>query len=182
VSSKGVEHERRARCAQMSPMVFTLRAEGLDYAGRAPVVVEEVVELDAPIDRVWAAIYDTSAWEQWFVGMRSCRYTSPEPIGAGSKRSVRVATLKVDETMLAVDPPSRYAFRIDTANVPLFAALIEIVDLEPLADGARTRVRYRQCFELRGWAKPLAKVLVPQVAKGLRRGLAGLAGHVAAHP
>lgn len=160
-------------------MAFTLRAEGLDYAERAPVVVEEIVELDAPPERVWAAIADAAAWEQWFVGMRSCRYTSPEPIGAGSKRSVRVAALKVEETMLAVDAPTRYAFRIDTANVPMFATLIEVVDLEPLAEATRTRIRYRQCFELRDWAKPLAKLLVPQIANGLRRGLAGLAAHVA---
>jgi uncharacterized protein YndB with AHSA1/START domain len=157
-------------------MAFTLRSEGLGYAEWAPVVVEECLDLDAPPARVWRAIGDAAAWEQWFNGMKSCRYTSPEPIGAGSKRSVQVAALKVDETMLAVDAPTRYAFRIDRANIPMFAALIEVVDLEATETG--TLVRYRQCFELRAWAKPLSKLLVPQIAKGLRRGLAGLAPYV----
>ncbi len=157
-------------------MAFSLRAEGLDFADWAPVVIEESMTIGAPPEVVWAAIATASAWEQWFHGMKSCRYTSPEPIGAGSKRSVQVAALKVDETMLAIDAPTRYAFRIDAANVPMFAALVEIVDLEPCDDG--TRARYRQCFEFRGWAKPLAKLLTPQIRKGLRRGLAGLGPYV----
>jgi uncharacterized protein YndB with AHSA1/START domain len=158
-------------------MEISLRAEGLDFADWAPVVIEETLAIAAPVDRVWAAIADASAWEQWFAGMKSCRYASAEPIEAGSKRSVRVAGLRVDETMLAVDINRRYAFRIDSANLPLFAALVELVDLEPTATG--TLVRYRQCFEFRGWAKPFAKLLVPQIRKGLRRGLAGLAPYMA---
>ncbi len=156
-------------------MAFTLRAEELDFVDRAPVVVEETLDVAAPMERVWAAIVDTAAWEQWFAGMKSCRYSSPSPIGPGSKRSVRVAALRVEETMLAVDPPTRYAFRIDTANVPLFAALVEVIDLEPVGEG--TRVRYRQAFEISRGATPFRRVWTPQVAGGLRRGLAGLGPH-----
>ncbi len=159
-------------------MAVSLRAEGLDYTDRAPVVIEETLDVAAATERVWAAVADTAAWEQWFAGMKSCRYTSPEPIGAGSKRTVQVGALKIDETMLAVDAPSRYAFRIDSTNIPLFAALIEVIDLE--ATDAGTHVRYRQCLEFRAWAKPFAKWLTPQVQRGLRQGLAGLASHVEA--
>ena len=157
-------------------MAFRLRAEGLDYADEAPVVIEETLDVAASPQHVWAAIADTAAWEQWFAGMKSCRYTSAEPIGSGSKRTVQVAALKIEETMLAVDAPTRYAFRIDTANLPLFAALIEVVDL--VATDSGTLVRYRQCLEFRRWAKPFAKLLTPQIQRGLRRGLSGLGPYV----
>src|SRR5215475_2206776 len=48
----------------------------------------------------------------------------------------------------------RNAFRVDSGNFPLLAALVEVITLEP--EGAATRVVYRQAFEFPWWLGPIA--------------------------
>jgi hypothetical protein len=55
----------------------------------------------------------------------------------------------------------------------MLRALVEIVTLE--ADGAGTRVVYRQALEAKPWLRPLLPLLRGQMERGLRRGLDGLA-------
>jgi uncharacterized protein YndB with AHSA1/START domain len=158
-------------------MRFSLRSEGLSFVERAPVVVRAEVAVPAAPDAVWPALGDAPAWVEWFTGMDDARWTSPPPHAAGSTRSVRVMGLEADETILAFDPGKRFAFRVDAANLPVLAALVEEVTLEPA--GAGTRLVYRQALELRPWLRWLAPLLRGQMQRGLERGLAGLTPWVA---
>ena len=159
-------------------MPFRLRKEDLSFVDRAPVVVRAETSVAASPAAVWPAFADAPAWMEWFTGMRDAYYTSPAPYGVGSTRRVHVLSLKVDETIIAFDPGERFAFRVDSANVPLLAALVEVVTLE--AVGATTRVVYRQALEPKAWLRPLLPLLRSQMQRGLSRGLAGLAPWVAA--
>jgi uncharacterized protein YndB with AHSA1/START domain len=154
-----------------------LRSEDLSFVERAPVVVRAEVTVPAAPAEVWPALADAPAWVQWFAGMEDARWTSPPPYGVGSTRSVRVMGLAADETILAFDPAKRFAFRVDAANVPALAALVEEVTLEPA--GAGTRVVYRQALEPKPWLRLLAPLLRRQMQRGLQRGLDGLAPWVA---
>jgi uncharacterized protein YndB with AHSA1/START domain len=154
-------------------MRFSLRREDLSFVERAPVVVRAEVSLPASPAAVWPAFADAPAWVDWFTGMQDAHYTSPAPYGVGSTRSVRVMGLVADETILAFDPGKRFAFRVDAANLPMLRALVEVVTLE--ADGAGTRVVYRQALEPKPWLRPLLPLLRGQMERGLRRGLDGLA-------
>jgi uncharacterized protein YndB with AHSA1/START domain len=154
-------------------MRFSLRREDLSFAERAPVVVRAEVSVPASPAEVWPAFAGAPAWVDWFTGMKDAHYTSPAPYGVGSTRSVRVMGLEADETILAFDPGKRFAFRVDAANLPMLRALVEIVTLE--ADGAGTRVVYRQALEAKPWLRPLLPLLRGQMERGLRRGLDGLA-------
>ncbi len=71
-------------------MIFTLRKEELSFVERAPVVVVEEVVVDAAPEQVWPALAEASAWVEWFDSVMALRYTSPEPHGMGSTRSVHV--------------------------------------------------------------------------------------------
>ncbi len=154
-------------------MPFRLRGEDLSFVERAPVVVRAETSVPASPAAVWPAFADASAWPSWFNGMKDAHYTSPEPYGVGSTRHVHVLALEVDETILAFDVGERFAFRVDSANLPFLSALVEVVTLE--AVGGATRVVYRQALEPKPWLRPLMPLLRRQMERGLRRGLGGLA-------
>jgi uncharacterized protein YndB with AHSA1/START domain len=158
---------------------YRLRSEDLSFVDRAPIVVRAETSVPASPAAVWPAFADASAWPSWFSAMRDAHYTSPTPHGVGSTRYVDVLGLRADETILAFDVAERFAFRVDSANVPFLRALVEVVTLE--ASGGATRVVYRQALELKPWLRPLAPLLRHQMGRGLRRGLDGLAPWVAAH-
>ena len=159
-------------------MPFRLRNEDLSFVDRAPVVVRAEVSVPASPAAVWPAFADASAWPAWFAGMKDAHYTSPAPYGVGSTRSVLVMSLRADETILAFDVGKLFAFRVDSANLPVLRALVEVVTLEPVSSG--TRVVYRQALEPKPWFRPLLPLLRSQMERGLRRGLEGLAPWVTA--
>jgi uncharacterized protein YndB with AHSA1/START domain len=163
----------------MRDMPFALRQESIDFVDRAPVVVRAEVLVHASPERVWSAFADAATWPQWFVGLKTARYTTPPPYGVGTKRYVEVMGFKVDETLLAYDVGRRYAFRVDSGNLPLLNALVELITLE--TEGDATRVVYRQAFEFPWWTRPLVGVLRGRMEQGLREGLAGLEPWVLAH-
>jgi len=94
---------------------------------------------------------------------------------------VQVATLKVNETILAFDEPERFGFRVDDANVPALAAMVELITLEPSAGGADTIVVYRQAIELKRWAGLFAPVMQRQLRDSVRASLVTVQDWVAAH-
>jgi uncharacterized protein YndB with AHSA1/START domain len=149
-----------------------LRSEDLSFVERAPVVVRAEATVPASPAAVWPAFADARAWVDWFAGMSEAHYTSPAPHGVGSTRSVRVMGLAADETILAFEPGRCFAFRVDSANVPVLNALVEVVTFEPA--GAGTRVVYRQALEPKPWLRWLMPLLRRQMQRGLERGLAGL--------
>ena len=159
-------------------MPSRLRSEDLSFVERATVVVRAETSVPASPEAVWPALADAAAWPSWFSGMQDARYTSPGPYGVGSTRRVRVMSLVADETILAFDVGRRFAFRVDSTNLPLFAALVEVVTLE--AVGGATRVVYRQALEPKPWLRLLMPLVRGQMERGLRRGLEGLAPWVAA--
>ncbi len=158
-------------------MRYRLHPEDVSFVDRAAVVARAETSVPASPAAVWPALADAPAWVRWFTGMKEARYTSPAPYGVGSTRYVHVLALEVEETILAFDVGERFAFRVDSANLPLFDALVEVVTLEPI--GASTRVVYRQAFAPRRWLRPLTPLLRRQMERGLRRGLDGLATWVA---
>jgi uncharacterized protein YndB with AHSA1/START domain len=150
----------------------TLRREDLSFVEHAPIVLSQEVVVAAPPSRVWPALADATAWNDWFADTKDAHYTSAEPHGVGSTRHLQVKSLKVDEEVLAFDPDERFAFCVTGASVPILAAMVEVITLEPSGDG--TRVVYRQALELKPWARLLAPLLRRQLTAGLRDGLAGL--------
>ena len=145
---------------------------------RAPVLVRAETSVPASPAAVWPAFADAAAWPSWFTGMKDAHYTSAAPYGVGSTRYVSVMSLAADETILAFDVGKCFAFRVDSTNLPLLAALVEVVTFE--AVGSTTRVVYRQALEAKPWLRPLMPLLRRQMERGLQRGLDGLAPWVAA--
>jgi uncharacterized protein YndB with AHSA1/START domain len=153
-------------------MQFRLQSADLTLLDRAPILNRQEILLEEPPARVWPAIAEAAEWTAWWDGMRTCRYTSDGPLAVGTTRTVSVAGLRVDERLLAVDVEERYAFRVERANVPFLAAMVE--DVRLVDDAGRTRLIYTQAVALRRWASPLRPLFERQLRRALRDGLAGL--------
>ena len=163
------ENERAYRL----PVYFECRPVDLDFAARAPWSFENVVDLDATPDEVFALFADGESWPRWFPGIRNVTWTSPEPKGVGTTRTVTLATATVFEHFVAWEPGRRFAFRFEGANRPLFRALLEDYVLEPL-DGGRTRFTYRVAVDptwLLRLLGPLARGLLARTFRGGAQGL-----------
>jgi uncharacterized protein YndB with AHSA1/START domain len=159
-------------------MRFACQPVGLDFAARAPWRFEHVVELDAAPERVFDLFADGESWPKWFPGIRRVLWTSPEPKGVGTTRTVTLSTLTVFEYFLAWEPGRRFAFRFEGADRPVFRAGLEDYVLEPLP-GGRTRFAYRVFLEptwLVRLAGPLARA---NFDRTLAAGAAGLRAFLA---
>ena len=120
-------------------MTNKLRPENLDFIAAAPKRWTFDAEVAAPQARVFDAISaDPSTWT-WFPGLSSGGYEGEGPHGVGSKRHVSMTGTTYRETMLAWDPPGRWAYRVDETSVPLAHALVEDWVIEAKGDHAVVR-------------------------------------------
>jgi hypothetical protein len=116
-----------------------MRSVELEFLADAPIRLEFVEPVHASADAVFAAISaDPSTWS-WFPGLDEGRYESAPPHGVGAIRYVRMGEWEYRETMLAWEPPRRWAYRVDESTGPAFAALAEDWVIEPDGDDARVR-------------------------------------------
>ena len=153
-------------------MLFRCRPVELDFLGSAPWRFETVVELRASPERVFALFEDGESWPRWFPGIRRVEWTTPDPKGVGTTRTVSLGLAAAHEYFLAWEPGRRFAFRFEGANRPLFRAGVEDYVLEP--SGAGTRFTYVVALEPTWLLWLLGPVARPMLAKTFRDGAAGL--------
>ncbi|WP_406275247.1 SRPBCC family protein [Actinacidiphila glaucinigra] len=90
----------------------------------------------APPEAVHAALAkDTEGWTAWFDAV-----TTAVPTATGRTVGLR-GGIRFEETVLADEPPRRFAYRADATNAPGLRALLEEWALSPAAAGG-TRVRW----------------------------------------
>ncbi|MDI2130257.1 SRPBCC family protein [Yinghuangia seranimata] len=125
-------------------MKYTLRAEPIEFVQTAPRRRAWSADLAASPKQVFAALTDEPAtWTGWFPNFKGGRFLSeaPEgaqPYGVGARREIRlVKPVVFHETIMAWEEPSRWAYRVDSATVPMFKALIEEWTIEERGTGSR---------------------------------------------
>jgi ligand-binding SRPBCC domain-containing protein len=143
---------------------------------------EHIVEIDRPIDEVWAYVTD------WFNTPRmggyaalGLRQTSPGPLGVGTTLQGRNVILgfetRLNHTVTEYDPPFVFA---DTMEGRPFRSLSQRGTLEAIGDG--TRVTVTTDFELRLALRVLWPILRPFVKRKMSVGVQGLKRLVEAEP
>ena len=159
-------------------MRFNCRPVGLDFIEGAAYRFENVVELEAPPEAVFDLFADGESWPRWFPDIRRVVWTSPEPKGVGTTRTVTLTTMTVYEHFLAWERGRRFAFRFEGATLPLCRAGVEDYRLEDLGNG-RSRFFYGVYLEpslVVRLAGPLARAqfrgMFRRAAEGLRTYLA----------
>jgi hypothetical protein len=116
--------------------------------------------VDAPRGPVFAAVAaDPAGWGRWFPGFsHDGHWDTPPPYGVGSVRSVRSLGVRFTETVLAWDENERWAFRVDTASLPVAKAFAE--DYHFSDDGAGTMLSWTVAM-MPGLGLRLAAPLLP---------------------
>ncbi|RSS67320.1 SRPBCC family protein [Streptomyces sp. WAC06614] len=117
-------------------MARALRPVGLDFAGTAPVRLAFETRVTAAPQAVYRALAeDVAGWSQWFGAVSLAR---PTHGGAGREVVLR-GGVRFQETVMAAEPERRYAYRVDTTNVPGVRALLEEWRLTAAAGGTQVR-------------------------------------------
>jgi len=121
--------------------------------GRAPDPMRMLVVVDAPIDRVWAAVADVPFQVEWMAEMTELRLDPPgrAHVGQRGEATVRIMGISVTDPVEVseLEPPHRYAIR----HLGVFKGG-GVITLEPGADGSTTILR---------WEETLVPPILPQL-------------------
>jgi hypothetical protein len=157
---------------------FTCRPVGLEFVEGASWRFENTVELDAAPGAVFDIFADGESWPRWFADIKRVTWTSPEPKGVGTTRTVVLTTMTVFEHFLAWDHGRRFAFRFVGSSLPLCRAGIEDYRLEEIGPG-RTRFFYGVYLEPTLVVRLVGPIAKLQFARMFRRAAEGLRAYVA---
>lgn len=123
----------------------------------APVRLVNRVDINATPEQTWAALEDASAWPRWATVITNVEWTSPQPFGIGTTRTVTMRGRMVAyEEFITWAQPSRMGFRFNEASMDGVRAFAERYTLDPLPGGG-TRVEWVMAMAPKG----VSKVIVP---------------------
>jgi uncharacterized protein YndB with AHSA1/START domain len=146
----------------------------------APITT--TAEIARPMDEVFAYVTDPSGFPEWQEGVVSGRMDGPTT-SVGSKcttaRTIGGRQREVNTKITEYDPPRRWADR--GIDGPIRA--IVAVTVEPLADGARSRLTIEVDFTGHGIGKLLVPLVVRrQAARQIPQGMTRLKQRLESRP
>lgn len=154
------------------PRLRDCKDVGEDYLAGANAKASHAFSV--PAEAVWAALLDAKAWTEW-LPITGVTWTSPQPFGVGTTRTVDIKQNKVEEYFFAWEEGRRMAFRFVRATLPLSAG-VEDYRVVPTATGCELHWAGRTSGFPIGWL--LAKAL----GSGIRKGLPKLEALIKADP
>jgi carbon monoxide dehydrogenase subunit G len=99
---------------------------GLDFIDHAPFRFVSTVDLAITPEQLFEVLDDAESWPQWATAITKVTWTSPQPHGVGTTRTVDMSGGIVgDEEFLAWEPYSHMAFRFNEASSGAIAAFTE---------------------------------------------------------
>ena len=109
---------------------------GLDFIDGAPFRFVSTVDLNITPEQVFEVLDDAQSWPQWATVITKVTWTSPQPHGVGTTRTVDMrGGIVGDEEFLAWEPHSHMAFRFNNASTRSIAAFAEDYRIVPNAAG-----------------------------------------------
>ena len=148
---------------------------GEDYLATVSPKLRVAHAFPFPASAVWAALLDAEAWTEW-LPITKVTWTSPEPFGEGTTRTVEIGDQKVEETFFAWEAGKRMAFRFEKSTLPVSAAVEDYVVAET-PEGCELRWAGKASAPL-----ILGGIVSRQLAKGLRDGMPKLEALIRDNP
>jgi hypothetical protein len=160
-----------------------LEPQGMAYFEVAPIQSTASIECPTPARTVFRVLADHRRWPEWFgMGISAVQPTSELESGIGSTRTLTIGrgALRVQETFIAWEEPTLWAFTAVDCRPRVFRSLVEGFWLEAM-DESRTRITYRMGCELpalmsptsgvfaRVWTRTINKALPNLTAETIRR-------------
>jgi hypothetical protein len=148
-------------------MKFRCQPVGLDFLEEAPRRFEVIASLNQPAEHVFAVLGDPEAWVEWFEDMQQVEWTSPEPHGVGSTRTVTLDIVTAYEYFIRWEQGRRLTFRFEQASAPAFRAFLE--DYHLIERGERTcELHWTVCWSPSLLMRPIAPLLHRQLYENFK--------------
>lgn len=155
------------------PKLREHKSVGEDYLAGASVRVSR--EMAVPPAALWAALLDAKAWTEW-LPIKAVTWTSPQPFGVGTTRTVDLGGHEVQEHFFAWEDGARMAFRFDRSTLPVSAG-VEDYRVVPTVGGCEFRWAGRTSAIF-----PLGFIITRSLGAGIRKGLPKLEALILADP
>jgi carbon monoxide dehydrogenase subunit G len=111
---------------------------GLSFIDAAPFRFSNSVDLAITPEQVFEVLDDAASWPRWAPVITNVTWTSPEPHGVGTTRTVDMRGGIVGlEEFFVWEPYSRMAFRFNECSKRAVAAFAEDYRIEPTHSGCR---------------------------------------------
>ncbi|WP_067815420.1 SRPBCC family protein [Nocardia inohanensis] len=108
------------------------------FVDTAPHRFANTVELAVSPEQVFEVLADAASWPRWASVITGVTWTSPEPHGIGTTRTVRMrAGIVGNEEFLAWEPNTHMAFRFNECSTRGITAFAEDYRIVPTATGCR---------------------------------------------
>jgi carbon monoxide dehydrogenase subunit G len=109
---------------------------GLDFIAHAPFRFVSTVDLPITPEQVFEVLDDAESWPHWATAITEVTWTSPQPHGVGTTRTVDMrGGIVGDEEFLAWEPHSHMAFRFNQVSTGAIAAFAEDYRIVPTPTG-----------------------------------------------
>ncbi|OBC00668.1 polyketide cyclase [Mycobacterium sp. 852013-50091_SCH5140682] len=108
----------------------------LDFIDSAPFRFVSTVDLAITPEQLFEVLADETSWPHWATVITNVEWTSPEPRGVGTTRTVSMrGHITGNEEFLAWEPFSHMAFRFNTSTSDAISAFAEDYRVVETADG-----------------------------------------------
>ncbi|MDT7755595.1 MAG: hypothetical protein QOH27_1493 [Mycobacterium sp.] len=108
----------------------------LDFIDAAPVRFVSKVDLAITPEQLFEVLGDAASWPHWAMVITKVVWTSPEPRGVGTTRTVTMrGNIVGDEEFIAWEPYSHMAFRFNQSNSNAISAFAEDYRVVETAEG-----------------------------------------------
>lgn len=110
----------------------------LSFIDAAPFRFSNTVDLAITGEQLFEVLADANAWPKWAKAITRVKWTSPQPFGVGTTRTVdMLGGLSGDEEFLAWEPNTYMAFRFNSCSSSVVAAFAEEYRIVPTSGGCR---------------------------------------------
>lgn len=108
------------------------------YVETAPHRFSNSVDLAITPEQLFDVFHDAEAWPRWVKALTKVTWTSQQPFGPGTTRTVHLrGGIVGDEEFFVWDAPRQIAFRFTATSSRLVTAFSERYDVEPVPGGCR---------------------------------------------
>jgi carbon monoxide dehydrogenase subunit G len=115
---------------------YPCESVGLDFIDEAPFRFVSTVDIAINPEQLFEVLADAQSWPHWATVITKVVWTSPEPRGVGTTRTVSMrGNIVGDEEFIAWEPFSRMAFRFNQSTSNAISAFAEDYRVVQTADG-----------------------------------------------
>ncbi len=146
----------------------------LSYFTTAPFIFRSEVTIRCTPQQLFSSFEDADAWPAWAMPITKVKWTSPQPYGIGTTRSVSMLGGMIGhEEFLAWEPYTHMAFRFNQCNKKAISAFAEDYRVTDIENGL-VRVVWTVGMSPTGAGAFIMKFTRGLLAFGLQHTLKGL--------